>query len=94
MPVTLSSVKSLSGAKTPVCQFRQLRCQQANEQQGACQGLLAMKHSWPSTLRTIYGDHDRYEVTYFSGFKVSSQCRPLQHVPADQDHASLKKDSW
>ena len=43
---------------------------QANEQQGACQGLLAMKHSWPSTLRTIYGDHERYEVTYFAGFKV------------------------
>jgi acetyl-CoA synthetase len=29
-------------------------------------GLLAMTHPWPSMLRTIWGDHERYEQTYFS----------------------------
>jgi len=29
-------------------------------------GLLVMKQSWPSMLRTLYGDHDRYLKTYFS----------------------------
>ena len=28
-------------------------------------GLLVMKQSWPSMLRTLYGDHDRYLKTYF-----------------------------
>ncbi|MGE0378345.1 MAG: acetate--CoA ligase [Planctomycetaceae bacterium] len=31
-------------------------------------GLLVMKQSWPSMLRTLYGDHDRYIETYFSKF--------------------------
>jgi acetyl-CoA synthetase len=29
-------------------------------------GLLVMRQSWPSMLRTLYGDHDRYVETYFS----------------------------
>lgn len=29
-------------------------------------GLLVMKQSWPSMLRTLYGDHDRFLKTYFS----------------------------
>ena len=28
-------------------------------------GLLVMKQSWPSMLRTLYGDHDRFLKTYF-----------------------------
>jgi acetyl-CoA synthetase len=28
-------------------------------------GLLVMKQSWPSMLRTLYGDHKRYEDVYF-----------------------------
>ena len=27
-----------------------------------------MKTAWPSTIRTIYGDHKRMEETYFSTF--------------------------
>lgn len=38
------------------------------ELQGACEGYLAIKQAWPSTLRTIYGDHDRYETNYFAPF--------------------------
>ena len=29
-------------------------------------GLLVMKQPWPSMLRTLYGDHDRFKQTYFS----------------------------
>ena len=29
-------------------------------------GLLVMKQPWPSMLRTLYGDHERFKETYFS----------------------------
>jgi len=32
------------------------------------EGLLAIKHSWPGQMRTIYGDHKRFFDTYFSQF--------------------------
>ncbi len=32
-------------------------------------GLLVVKHPWPSMLRTIFGDHERYAHTYFGEFK-------------------------
>ncbi len=33
------------------------------------EGLLCIKHPWPSILRTTYGDHERCRQTYFSTFK-------------------------
>jgi len=39
------------------------------ELQGATQGNLIIKDSWPGQARTIYGDHERYEQTYFSAYK-------------------------
>ena len=33
---------------------------------GATEGLLAIKSPWPSTIRSIHGDHERMEQTYFS----------------------------
>ncbi len=33
------------------------------------EGLLCIKHPWPSMLRTTYGDHERCKNTYFSVFK-------------------------
>ena len=39
------------------------------EQQGACSGILAMKRPWPGQMRTIFGDHSRFEQTYFEMFK-------------------------
>ncbi len=33
------------------------------------EGLLCIKHPWPSMLRTTYGDHDRCRQMYFSMFK-------------------------
>ncbi|RYU69855.1 acetate--CoA ligase [Aliivibrio finisterrensis] len=36
---------------------------------GATDGNLVITDSWPGQMRTIYGDHDRFEQTYFSTFK-------------------------
>nr|XP_004242910.1 acetyl-coenzyme A synthetase, chloroplastic/glyoxysomal-like [Solanum lycopersicum] len=38
------------------------------ELKGECSGYLCVKNSWPSAFRTLYGDHERYETTYFSAF--------------------------
>ncbi|MDX2074042.1 MAG: acetate--CoA ligase [Alphaproteobacteria bacterium] len=35
---------------------------------GACEGLLCIADSWPGQARTIYGDHKRFEETYFSQY--------------------------
>ncbi len=32
-------------------------------------GVLAMKAPWPGQMRTIYGDHERFEQTYFQQYK-------------------------
>tara|TARA_X000001036_G_scaffold204181_2_gene191865 strand:- start:748 stop:2676 length:1929 start_codon:yes stop_codon:yes gene_type:complete len=37
--------------------------------EGSAEGLLAIKHSWPGQMRTIYGNHTRFFDTYFSQFK-------------------------
>ncbi|XP_057541817.1 acetyl-coenzyme A synthetase, chloroplastic/glyoxysomal-like [Amaranthus tricolor] len=42
--------------------------EKGNELEGECSGYLCMKHSWPSAFRTLYGDHERYETTYFKPF--------------------------
>ncbi|HEY8194441.1 MAG TPA: acetate--CoA ligase [Hyphomicrobium sp.] len=36
--------------------------------EGAAQGNLVMLDSWPGQSRTIYGDHERFEKTYFSAY--------------------------
>jgi len=33
------------------------------------EGVLALKDSWPGQMRTVWGDHDRFEKTYFSDYK-------------------------
>ena len=35
----------------------------------ACEGVLCLKGSWPGQMRTVWGDHDRFEKTYFSAYK-------------------------
>ncbi|HEY5716452.1 MAG TPA: acetate--CoA ligase, partial [Psychromonas sp.] len=37
--------------------------------QGAVEGNLVMLDSWPGQMRTLYGNHERFEQTYFSTFK-------------------------
>jgi acetyl-CoA synthetase len=34
-----------------------------------CTGVLAIKDSWPAQMRTVWGDHERFEQTYFSQYK-------------------------
>jgi len=48
------------------------------EIEGACEGLLAIKGAWPSTIREVLGDYDRYVSTYFpiDGFYLTGDgCR-------------------
>ncbi|SMY37792.1 Acetyl-coenzyme A synthetase [Photobacterium malacitanum] len=37
--------------------------------EGATDGNLVMTDSWPGQMRTLWGDHERFEQTYFSTFK-------------------------
>lgn len=39
-----------------------------NELEGAASGNLAIRASWPSQIRTVYGDHQRLIDTYFSTY--------------------------
>jgi acetyl-CoA synthetase len=37
--------------------------------EGATSGNLCILDSWPGQMRTVYGDHERFEQTYFSTYK-------------------------
>ncbi|MGB0895542.1 MAG: acetate--CoA ligase [Parashewanella sp.] len=37
--------------------------------QGEAEGNLVITDSWPGQMRTVYGDHQKFEQTYFSTFK-------------------------
>ena len=36
--------------------------------EGPGQGNLCIAHSWPGQMRTVFGDHQRFEETYFSAY--------------------------
>ena len=36
--------------------------------EGACEGNLVIADSWPGQMRTIFGDHARFETTYFATY--------------------------
>jgi acyl-coenzyme A synthetase/AMP-(fatty) acid ligase len=40
-----------------------------HEISGKCSGYLCIKAAWPGMMRTLQGDHARYETTYFAPFK-------------------------
>jgi len=42
--------------------------EKGHEVHGVGEGYLAIKQAWPSTLRGIWGDQDRYETAYFKAF--------------------------
>ncbi|AQZ93604.1 acetate--CoA ligase [Halopseudomonas phragmitis] len=42
---------------------------EGNELEGPASGNLIIKRSWPSQIRTVYGDHQRLIDTYFSAYK-------------------------
>lgn len=39
--------------------------EQGNVLEGECEGLLVMKETWPGQMQTVFGDHKRFEETYF-----------------------------
>ncbi|NTZ42857.1 acetate--CoA ligase [Altererythrobacter sp. SALINAS58] len=39
-----------------------------NLQEGAAEGPLVVRQSWPGQMRTVYGDHERFFQTYFSAY--------------------------
>ena len=43
--------------------------EQGKEVEGAGRGNLVIKSSWPSQIRTVYGDHQRCVDTYYSNYK-------------------------
>ena len=42
--------------------------EKGHEVEGVGEGYLAIKQAWPSTLRGVWGDQDRYETAYFKAF--------------------------
>ncbi|XP_055748743.1 acetyl-coenzyme A synthetase, cytoplasmic-like isoform X3 [Salvelinus fontinalis] len=38
------------------------------ELEGPCEGYLVFKQAWPGVMRTVYGNHQRFETTYFKKF--------------------------
>jgi acetyl-CoA synthetase len=42
--------------------------QEGNEMQGPGEGYLVIKDAWPGLARTVFGDHERFEQTYFSNY--------------------------
>ncbi|MGY9015729.1 MAG: acetate--CoA ligase, partial [Rhodospirillales bacterium] len=42
--------------------------EEGNPKEGACQGNLTLLDSWPGQMRSLYGDHNRFEETYFSTY--------------------------
>ena len=42
---------------------------EGNERDGAAEGALCIKRSWPGQMRTVFGDHERFIQTYFATFK-------------------------
>ena len=41
---------------------------EGNELDGATEGNLIIKGSWPGQMRTVYGDHQRFIDTYFTAY--------------------------
>ncbi|MBN3324982.1 ACSA protein, partial [Atractosteus spatula] len=38
------------------------------ELEGEAEGYLVFRQPWPAIMRTVYGDHERFEMTYFKKF--------------------------
>lgn len=45
-----------------------LDAQSGQELEGEAKGVLAFKATWPGQMRTVYGDHNRFEKTYFTQY--------------------------
>ena len=54
--------------------------QTGQEIEGACEGVLAIKESWPSQMRTVYGDHDRFVKTILKPTRVTISLKTAVNV--------------
>ena len=52
--------------------------EKGNELEGECAGLLCMKSPWPSMMRTLWQDHDRFQTAYFAAYPVCSPSTRLR----------------
>ncbi|WP_459593992.1 hypothetical protein, partial [Enterobacter hormaechei] len=43
---------------------------EGNPLEGATEGNLVIIDSWPGQARTLFGDHERFEQTYFSTSRI------------------------
>ncbi len=55
--------------------------------EGACEGNLVIADSWPGQMRTVYGDHKRFEDTYFSAY-------PGKYFTGDGCRRDADGDYW
>jgi acyl-coenzyme A synthetase/AMP-(fatty) acid ligase len=54
--------------------------EKGNELEGACAGLLCMRSPWPSMMRTLWQDHERFQTAYFAAYPVGlpfHTCAPV-----------------
>ncbi|MFD1750878.1 acetate--CoA ligase [Salipiger marinus] len=50
------------------------------------EGVLAIKDSWPGQMRTVWGDHERFEATYFQQYKGTYFTGDGCRADADSDY--------
>ncbi|MDP4022570.1 acetate--CoA ligase [Methylobacterium sp. NEAU 140] len=55
--------------------------------EGPCEGNLCIADSWPGQMRTVYGDHERFEQTYFSTY-------PGKYFTGDGARRDADGDYW
>lgn len=60
------------------------------EIKGEGEGYLVFSRPWPGLMRTLYGDHDRYELTYFTKFP-GYYCTGDGKFPGDNQSAKKRK---
>ena len=59
---------------------------EGDEIEGEGEGILAIKHPWPSIARTIWGDHERYKNVYFSAYPVLKDEIKAGSIPWGKDN--------
>jgi acetyl-CoA synthetase len=75
-----SATKPLPGIHT------RLVDEKGTEKQGPSEGNLVLLNSWPGQMRTVFGDHPRFEETYFSTYPGSYFTGDGCRRDADGDH--------
>lgn len=57
------------------------------ELEGVAEGYIAFKQPWPGIMRTVFGNHERFEKTYFSRF-------PGYYMSGDGAKRDADGDIW